>query len=336
MPTLNYEEIVTKISTEKGLTREEIEVKVKAKLNQLSDLISKDGAAHIVANELGVRVYETPSTTPKKVSIKELNPAFKNVELLVKVLKVNEIRSFKTASREGRVANILVGDDTGTCRLVVWDEKQIKELEQGCLKDGCILKVMNCYVRDNNFGGKEVHMGSQASWVVDPAGETITNVKSAPVQNIDRKFIKDLQENDNVSVVGTIVQIFEPRFYDSCPQCNKKVENRGDGYYCSAHNQVVSVPQAILNFVFDDGTENIRVVCFRDIVKQILEVDDLLTIKDNPDKFREIQRKVAGKQLTITGRVNKNTFFNRLELTANGCTETDPKELAVELQKTAL
>ena len=109
MPTLNFEEIVTKISTEKGLTHEEIEKKVKEKLNQLSDLISKDGAAHIVANELGVRVYETPSSTPKKVSIKELNPAFKNVELLVKVLKVNEIRNFKTSSREGRVANVLVG-----------------------------------------------------------------------------------------------------------------------------------------------------------------------------------------------------------------------------------
>lgn len=330
MPTLNFEEIVAKIIKEKGLEREEIEKKVKDKLNQLSDLISKDGAAHIVANELGVKVYETPSTTPKKISIKELNPAFKNVELLVKVLKVNEIRNFKTSSREGRVANVLVGDDTGTCRLVVWDEKQIKELEQGCLKDGCTLKVVNCYVKENNFGGKEVHMGSQASWIVDPAGESVINVKST---SIDRKFIKDLQEGDNVSVVGTVVQIFEPRFYDSCPQCNKKVEFRGDAHYCSTHNQVSSVPQAILNFVFDDGTENIRVVCFRDVVKQILECDDLLTLKDNPDQFREIQRKVSGKQLTIQGRVTKNTFFNRLELTANSCAETNPKELAMELQK---
>ena len=38
MPTLNFEEIVTKISTEKGLTREEIEKKVKEKLNQLPSL----------------------------------------------------------------------------------------------------------------------------------------------------------------------------------------------------------------------------------------------------------------------------------------------------------
>lgn len=327
---MNFEEIVAKIIREKGLTREEIEKKVKDKLNQLSDLISRDGAAHIVANELGVRVYEAPSTTPKKLAIKELNPAFKNVELLVKVLKLNEIRSFKTAAREGRVANVLVGDDTGTCRLVVWDEKQIKEIELGALKEGCTLKLLNCYVKENNFGGKEVHMGSQSSWMVDPAGEVAPDVKSIA---IERKFIKDLQEGENVSVVGTIVQIFEPRFYDSCPHCNKKVEFRGDGFYCSTHNQVASIPQAILNFVFDDGTENIRIVCFRDIVKQILECEDLISLRENPDKFREIQRKVSGKQLTITGKVNKNAFFNRLEITANSCVETNPKELAVELQK---
>ena len=318
MPTLNFEEIVTKISKEKGLTREEIEQKVKAKLNQLSDLISKDGAAHIVANELGVKVYEAPSTTPKKVSIKELNPAFKNVELLVKVLKLNEIRNFKTSSREGRVANVLVGDDTGTCRLVVWDEKQIKELEQGCLKEGCVLKVLNCYVKENNFGGKEVHMGTQSSWIVDPAGESVTNVKSTTV---DRKFIKDLQEGDNVSVVGTIVQIFEPRFYDSCPQCNKKVELRDDGYYCSNHNKVSSVPQAILNFVFDDGTENIRIVLFNENINKL--IDNLETLR-NTDEFRD---EVLGKQLKIQGRVIRNIPFERNEFRANNIEELKPEDI---------
>ena len=69
------------------------------------------------------------------------------------------------------------------------------------------------------------------------------------------------------------------------------------------------------------------------IVKQILEYEDLISLRENPDKFREIQRKVSGKQLTITGKVNKNAFFNRLEITANSCAETNPKELAVELQK---
>ena len=43
-----YEDIIARIKEEKGLSDGEIEVKVKQKLEQLSDLISKQGAAHIV------------------------------------------------------------------------------------------------------------------------------------------------------------------------------------------------------------------------------------------------------------------------------------------------
>ena len=110
------------------------------------------------------------------------------------------------------------------------------------------------------------------------------------------------------------------------------MEFSGDGFSCAKHGPVMSVPQAILNLVFDDGTENIRVVCFRDAVKNVLEMDDVALLKDSPEMFREVQRKVAGKQLRIQGKVNKNTFFNRLEFTANSVFSADPKELAMELQ----
>jgi len=329
MATLGYEAIITKICDEKKISRVEIEQKVKDKLNQLSDLISKDGAAHIVANELGVKVYETASS-PKKVTIQELNPIFKNVEMVVKILKLNEIRAFKTAAREGRVANILIGDETGTCRLVVWDEKQIKEIEDAKLKEGDILKVSGCYVRENNFGGKEVHMGSTSLWEINPSGETMGEVKQKPTA--EKKSIKDFGENESVTVIGTIVQIFEPRFYDACPQCGKKVEFREEGFACPAHGIVASVPQAILNMVFDDGTDSIRVTCFRDNVKNVLECENLIELRDNPDKFREVQRKVAGKQLKISGNVRMNSFFNKLELSANSIENANPKELAQEFK----
>ena len=101
---------------------------------------------------------------------------------------------------------------------------------------------------------------------------------------------------------------------------------------CEVHGRVQSVVQAILNIVFDDGTDNIRVVCFRDNVNKVLELEDVGVLRNDPDKFREVQRKVAGKQLKIQGRVNKNTFFDRLEMLANSVEEANPKELALELQ----
>ena len=46
---LTYDEIIAKIK-EKGGSEEEIQSKIKLKLNQLSGLISKEGAAQIIAN----------------------------------------------------------------------------------------------------------------------------------------------------------------------------------------------------------------------------------------------------------------------------------------------
>jgi hypothetical protein len=334
MVNLTYEDIIKKICDEKGVVKEEIEVKIKEKLNQLSDLISKEGAAHIVANEYGVRVYQTSgaSVGEQKSKIKDLSATIKNVEVIVKVLQVYEIRTFKTAMREGRVANLFVADESGSCRLVLWDEKHIKAVENSEIKVGDVLKVKSAYVKENNRGSMEVHLGGQGSWEINPAGIIVESVAASEV-TADRKNVKDLAEGETATVIGTVVQIFEPRFYDSCPECGKKVMVQGEGFACNSHGVVESKPQGILNVVFDDGTENIRIVCFRDNINAVLDIPDVVTLKDDPDKFREIQRKVAGKQLKVVGRVNRNTFFDRLEMVANSVSEANPKELAMELKK---
>ena len=49
-----YDEVVEKIVSETELSKEDVDDKVKIKMDQLSGLISKEGAAHIIANELNV------------------------------------------------------------------------------------------------------------------------------------------------------------------------------------------------------------------------------------------------------------------------------------------
>ncbi|MAG78604.1 hypothetical protein CL616_04545 [archaeon] len=327
MNGIKYDDILARIEKEKGISKEEVEGKIKDKLKQLSDLISKEGAAHIIANELGVKLYDVGV---KKAKVNQLNTMLKSVELLGKVVQIYEIREFKVASREGRVVNMLIGDETGSCRLVLWDEKQIKEVEEGKVKQGDVVRVSGCYVKQNNMNYMELHMGNKGDWVINPEGESV-EVKS--FTETERKDIKDLKENDNATIVGTLVQVFEPRFYDSCPECSKKVEYRDDGFYCAQHGKVESKAQGVLNIVFDDGTENIRVVCFRDNVNKVLDVENVVDLKENTEKFTEVQRKIAGKQLEISGRVKKNDFFNRLEMTANDVKDANPKDLAGEIKE---
>src|SRR3972149_4227866 len=132
---LKYDEIITRIVEEKGLKKEKIEARINEKIKILGDLISREGAAHIVANELGVKVFE--DLGKREVKIKHLMPGVSNITIPVKIISIYEVRHFKNDKREGNVLNLLVGDDTGVTRLVVWDEKLIGVIQK--LKEGDIL-----------------------------------------------------------------------------------------------------------------------------------------------------------------------------------------------------
>ena len=58
MTAMSYEQIKAKIKDAINISDADIDLKVNDKLRQLSDLISKEGAAHIVANDLGVKIFQ--------------------------------------------------------------------------------------------------------------------------------------------------------------------------------------------------------------------------------------------------------------------------------------
>ena len=79
-----FADIKEKIVASGKLGREEFENKVKAKISELSGLISEEGAAHIIANELGV---ELVPQNGNKLKIKEVYAGMKNISKLGKVVR---------------------------------------------------------------------------------------------------------------------------------------------------------------------------------------------------------------------------------------------------------
>lgn len=318
---LTYEQIVEKIKSQAGITEAEIEAKVNEKLDKLSNLISKEGAAHIVANELGVKVFEAPPAG--RLKVKELQPLQRNVEVLGKVVAMYGVRSFKTEKKEGRNASFMIGDETGRVRVTVWDEPLLPDVEK--IKEGNVVLVKGAYIRENS-GFKEVHMGSGSQVFINPPGETVESVAGPQKPEAVKRTIADLQEREFASVVGTVVQVFEPRFYEGCAECGKKVNEEGK---CKEHGLVEKKLMPVVNIIFDDGTENVRVVCFRDQASDVLGLtrEKLVELKDNFSAFDDVRNKLLGKQLQITGRVVKNEMFGRLEMIASVIEEAKPEDI---------
>lgn len=316
MAALSYEEIRARIKDAAQLSEQEIDGKVSEKLKQLSDLVSKEGAAHIVANDLGVKIFQQKHGREK---IKEISPMQRNVELLARVVKNYGIRHFKTEKKEGRNAAFLAGDETGLVRVTVWDEPVIDKLAN--LKENDIVLIKGAYIRENN-GFNEVHLGSGSSAEINPENEEVAFSRQQPLN----KAITELKEKDLATIAGTVVQVFEPRFYDACPECNKKVREDGS---CSQHGNIEKRLVPILNIILDDGTDNIRIVCFRDLAEAALgmKAGELAAKKGDPAFFEDIKKNILGKQMQVTGRVNMNEMFARLEMIAQNLKDATPAEV---------
>src|SRR3989344_4094449 len=106
----NYSKLVERISKSSGLSIDEIERKIEAKKAKLSGLISKEGAAQIVAAELGLNLDQ------EQLKISELLQGMKRANVLGKIIKINPIREYNKNGRQGKVASMVLADDTANIR----------------------------------------------------------------------------------------------------------------------------------------------------------------------------------------------------------------------------
>lgn len=312
-------DIIEKIKKETKLSEDEINSKIDEKLKQLSGLISREGAAHIISNELGVKLFDSFTG---RLQIKNILAGMRDVEAVGKVQQIYDVREFKTEKREGKVGSFVLGDETGTIRVVLWGSQtdNIKNLNEGI-----VVKIVSGYVRENN-NLIEIHLNERSKLVINPEGETIGEVKKF---TSERKNISDLKENDNnIEVLGTIVQVFNPRFFEVCPKCNKRIRQREDSFICEVDGAVTPDYSYVLTIFLDDGTENIRTVLFRNHADNLLNMtkEDILKYNENPEKFEEIKTSLLGNQIKLIGRVNKNEMFDRLEFMVQKVIDMNPEE----------
>ena len=139
-----------------------------------------------------------------------------------------------------------------------------------------------------------------------------------------------MTENDqNVEILGTIVQVFDLRFFTVCPECNKRVYEKESGFECGAHGKVTPSYSYVMNVFLDDGTDNMRVVFWKNQAERLLGKTEaeMLQFKDDGQKFEEVKNDLLGNIVKLVGRVSKNEMFDRLEFNAQLVfPEPDPEE----------
>ncbi|MBW3022992.1 hypothetical protein KY308_02725, partial [Candidatus Woesearchaeota archaeon] len=127
------------------------------------------------------------------------------------------------------------------------------------------------------------------------------------------------KDSEQVEVVGTIVQIFDPRFFELCPDCMKRARQKEDGFFCEIHGKVENPKVSyIFNLVLDDGTDNVRVVLYKQQAERLFnkEENEIVSARDDATKIDALKSEIFGKTVKICGRLQQNQLFDRQELIA--------------------
>jgi replication factor A1 len=306
----NYKQLIELISKNAGVPLEDVERRIEAKQTKLSGLISKEGAAQIVAAELGVNLDK------QTIKIIQVVPGMKKINLIGKIITLFPIREYNKNGRSGRIGSFILADETSNIRTVLWDENHIDLIEKGQIVNDCIIEITNGTLRNG-----ELHLTSFSE--IKISNKTVENViKDKPVF---KKTINQFSTNDNVSTRAFIVQMFEPRFFYVCPACKKKASENGE---CLEHGKIIAEKRALLNFVIDDGTDSMRAVVFHDTLNKIMSPEELA-----PEIFSVKKQELLGKEVILTGQVRKNQLYNNNEFIISDIEDVDINKLIEELEK---
>jgi len=306
----NYEQIVKLISENSQLPIEEIERRIEARRAKLSGLISKEGAAQIIASELGI------SFDKQKLKISNLLTGMKKVNLVGKIVKLNKISEYNKNGRSGKIGSFLLADDTSNVRVVLWDTNHISLLENGVIKEGDTIEISGGDVRNS-----ELHLTGFADIKLSQA--IIDNIQTKPV--VQKRTIDKIQVNDNIISRAFIVQLFGPTFYKVCPECNKRVFETNE---CTSHGVIVPKKNAILTLILDDGTGSIRAVLFNEQIKKIATELEL----ESSESFAPKRTELLGKEIIFEGSVRKNRLSEVPEVFVNEIQDIDVDKLIAELE----
>jgi ssDNA-binding replication factor A large subunit len=310
----NYELLIERIAKSSGLEKGEIERRIEAKKAKLSGLISKEGAAQIIAAELNVNFEEA------QLKVSELMPGMKKVHFIVKIINLFPVREFERNGKRGKVLNFFAADETGSLRIVLWDTNHISLFESHEIKQGDAVEIINGSMRDG-----EVHLSGFSE--IKKANVKIENVKIE--KSFSEKTIEEVQPGQSIKIRGIVVQIFAPRFFNVCPECGKKAIQDAEGFVCAEHGKVVPKERSLINFVIDDGTENIRLVMFSDQINKISNEQEL----KNPEKFEEFRNEFLGQEVYVSGNARTNKMFNNLEVGVSEIEKVDVEKLIEVLEK---
>ncbi len=324
---MSFEDVLDKVVEETEASEQDIRDEVEDKMDEFEGLVSEEGAVHLVAKEYGVQV-ENPENSD--LSIENVVPEMRKLDLKARVLNVSDVTEFERdgEDEDGKVQNIILGDDTGTVSLSLWDEQT--EIAQK-IEQGDPIKISGAYTIEDDQGDAEVRLGDSAQVAMADEDE-VPEVEggSNAASDISHVRIGEVStENASYAVSGLLVAMYSNNpFYTVDPETGDTVREDDDGVYTTDEGETVEDPdhRLAISGVVDDGSGTVRTVFFGDQARKVLNVTEEEERQGDQEAVENAAEDCLGKQLRIEGRTRYNDYFDQIEMVVNDVDEVDPDQ----------
>lgn len=194
------------LSKRRDLTQEHIISLIEQKKKEGRGLLSDEGAARLVAEEL---LVQSRGMELGRMQVKNLVSGLNDVSISGRVLLAWPHQQFQRRDgTPGRVMRLTLIDKSGRIRCALWDRHVDIASRAGALQ-GRIIRIGHAYTRQGLSGEPEVQAGERSSIEIDPID--IPTSDFPDLKDLFSQISSLIETSMNVNTVGIIDS--EPRYH---------------------------------------------------------------------------------------------------------------------------
>jgi replication factor A1 len=193
---LTLEETIELILKHTEYQRDEVLKMIDEKRQELGpEVVNDESAAMIIARELGIDLQQVSAKA--RIRIEDITESTGRVPLTARVVSINPVRAFtRKDGGDGKVASLIVADETGEMRVALWDEIS-RVVEEDIVKIGDIIQLRGGYVKKGLGDALEINMGRMSG-----------------IKVLDEYEIEDLGIDFGETVTTKINELVEEKMYN--------------------------------------------------------------------------------------------------------------------------
>ena len=250
--------------------------------------------------------------------IEDLDEDEEDTIIVGRVIELNDIRNFDRDNGDtGFVRNIEIADDTGSIRVVWWDNDAKMDLEMGQplkLQNPRLSLDMDNRLQATVSGGTTILEPSEKELEELPSQEELMEsiFVAKPIEAL-------LEDDTNVHITARIKEVFTDRILlKKCPNCRENVEESEDEYICDNCGHTFDEPDYTLMIPtrVEDDTGEIPVTFFGKLAEELIEKDmeEIISLIDDGYGIEDKLEDLVGMTIEIIANVSFNEYSeeNRL------------------------